>query len=61
MQQKKGKALEAIRNLIAYYISDFHEGSGYTSKQQLIYLTPPQARLLCAMEYQSVFGAAPIR
>ena len=37
MQQEKEKALEAIRNLVAYYISDFQEGSGYTSKQQLIY------------------------
>ena len=43
MQQEKEKALEAIRSLIAYYISDFQKGRGYTGKQQLIYLTPPQA------------------
>ena len=54
MQQEKGKALEAIRNLIAYYISDFHEGSGYTSKQQLIYLTPPQAEI--ALRYGVPIG-----
>ena len=54
MQQEKEKALEAIRNLIAYYISDFHEGSGYTSKQQLIYLTPPQAEI--ALRYGVPIG-----
>ena len=43
MQQEKGKALEAVRNLIAYYTSDFKAGCGYTGRQQLIYLTPPQA------------------
>ena len=41
--QEKEKALEAIRNLIAYYTSDFQVGNGYTGKQQLVYLTPPQA------------------
>ena len=30
MQQEKEKALEAIRSLIAYYISDFQKGRGYT-------------------------------
>ena len=54
MQQEKEKALEAIRNLIAYYISDFHEGNGYTSKQQLIYLTPPQAEI--ALRYGVPIG-----
>lgn len=54
MQQEKEKALEAIRNLIAYYISDFQEGSGYTSKQQLIYLTPPQAEI--ALRYGVPIG-----
>ena len=36
MQHEKEKALGAIRSLIAYYISDFHEGGGYTGKQQHI-------------------------
>ena len=43
--QEKEKALEAIRNLIAYYTSDFQVGNGYTGKQQLVYLTPPQAEI----------------
>ena len=54
MQQEKEKALEAIRSLIAYYISDFHEGSGYTGKQQLIYLTQPQAEI--ALRYGIPIG-----
>lgn len=45
MQQEKELALEAIRNLIAYYTSDFQVGNGYTGKQQLIYLTRPQAEI----------------
>ena len=54
MQQEKEKALEAIRNLIAYYISGFHEGSGYTGKQQLIYLTPSQVEI--ALRYGIPIG-----
>lgn len=54
MQQEKEKALEAIRNLIAYYISDFKEGNGYTGKQQLIYLTPVQAEI--ALRYRVPIG-----
>lgn len=47
MQQEQGKALEAIRNLIAYYTSGFKEGCGYTGKQ-LISLTRLQAEIaLC--------------
>ena len=42
MHQEQEKALEAIRNLIVYYTSDFREGCGYTGKQ-LISLTRPQA------------------
>ena len=30
MQHEKEKALGAIRSLIAYYISDFQQGRGYT-------------------------------
>ena len=54
MQHEKEKALGAIRSLIAYYISDFHEGSGYTGKQQLIYLTQPQAKI--ALRYGIPIG-----
>ena len=54
MQQEREKALEAIRNLIAYYTSDFHEGNGYTGKQQLIYLTRPQAEI--ALRYGIPIG-----
>ena len=54
MQQEQEKVLESVRNLIAYYTSDFHEGSGYTSKQQLIYLTPPQAEI--ALRYGVPIG-----
>ena len=54
MQPEKEKALEAIRNLIAYYVSDFQESSGYTSKQQLIYLTPSQAEI--ALRYGVPIG-----
>ncbi len=54
MQQEKEKALEAIRSLIAYYISDFQKGRGYTGKQQLIYLTPPQAEI--ALRYGVPIG-----
>ena len=54
MQHEKEKALGAIRSLIAYYISDFHEGGGYTGKQQLIYLTPPQAEI--ALRYGVPIG-----
>ena len=50
--QEKGKALEAIRNLIAYYTSDFQVGNGYTGKQQLVYLTPPQAEI--ALRYVTI-------
>ncbi len=45
MQQDKEKALEAIRNLIAYFTAGFKVGCGYTGKQQLIYLTRPQAEI----------------
>ena len=54
MKLEKDKALEAIRNLITYYISDFQEGCGYTSKQQLIYLTPVQAEI--ALRYGVPIG-----
>lgn len=54
MRQEKEKALEAIRNLIAYYVSDFKEGTGYTGKQQLIYLTPVQAEI--ALRYRVPIG-----
>ena len=54
MQQEKEKALEAIRNLIAYYVSDFHAGCGYTGKQQLIYLTKPQSEI--ALRYGIPIG-----
>lgn len=54
MQQEKGKALEAVRNLIAYYTSDFKAGCGYTGRQQLIYLTPPQAEI--ALRYGVPIG-----
>lgn len=54
MQQEKENALEAIRNLIAYYTSDFHESNGYTGKQQLIYLTRPQAEI--ALRYGIPIG-----
>ena len=37
MQQEHEKALEAIRNLIAYYTSDFKEGCGYTGQILLRY------------------------
>lgn len=47
MQQEKELALRAIRNLIAYYTSDFQVGNGYTSKQQLIYLTRPKMEIEC--------------
>lgn len=42
MSLEKEKALEAIRNLIAYYTNDFKEGCGYAGKQ-LIHLTKLQA------------------
>jgi len=42
MQLEKEKAMEAIRNLIAYYTNDFKEGCGYAGKQ-LIHLTKFQA------------------
>ena len=54
MQQEKEKALEAIRNLIAYYVSDFHAGCGYTGKQQPIYLTKPQSEI--ALRYGIPIG-----
>ncbi len=52
--QEKEKALGAIRNLIAYYTSDFQVGNGYTGKQQLVYLTPPQAEI--ALRYGVPIG-----
>ena len=51
MQQEHERALAAIRNLIAYYTSDFKEGCGYTSKQ-LISLTRLQAEI--ALRYPEV-------
>lgn len=54
MQPEKGKALEAIRSLIAYYTCDFQKGSGYTGKQQLIYLTQLQAEI--ALRYGIPIG-----
>ena len=56
MQQEK--ALEAIRNLIAYYTSDFKEGCGYTGKQ-LISLTRPQAEI--ALRYGIPIGVRDAR
>lgn len=52
--REKEKALEAIRNLIAYYTSDFQVGNGYTGKQQLVYLTQPQAEI--ALRYGVPIG-----
>ncbi|MDE7041484.1 MAG: hypothetical protein K2P10_01710, partial [Oscillospiraceae bacterium] len=57
MQHEKEKALGAIRSLIAYYISDFHEGGGYTGKQQLIYLKRPQAEI--ALRYGCLLDTTP--
>lgn len=57
--QEKEKALEAIRNLIAYFTSDFKEGCGYTGKQQLIYLTRPQAEI--ALRYGIPIGVRDTR
>ena len=54
MQAEKEKALEAIRSLITYYISDFHEGNGYTGKQRLMYLTRPQTEI--ALRYGIPIG-----
>lgn len=54
MQQEKETALEAIRNLISYYTCDFQEGNGYTGKQQLVYLTQPQAEV--ALRYGVPIG-----
>ena len=56
MQQEK--ALEAIRNLIVYYTSDFKEGCGYTGKQ-LISLTRPQAEI--ALRYGIPIGVRDAR
>ena len=56
MQQEK--ALAAIRNLIAYYTSDFKEGCGYTGKQ-LISLTSPQAEI--ALRYGIPIGVRDTR
>ena len=56
MQQEK--VLEAIRNLIAYYTSDFKEGCGYTGKQ-LISLTRPQAEI--ALRYGIPIGVRETR
>ena len=58
MQQEQEKALEAIRNLIAYYTSDFKEGCGYTGKQ-LISLTRPQAEI--ALRYGVPIGVRDTR
>ena len=58
MQQEQEKALEAIRNLIAYYTSDFKEGCGYTGKQ-LISLTRPQAEI--ALRYGIPIGVRDAR
>ena len=55
---KQEKALEAIRNLIAYYTSDFKEGCGYTSSQ-LISLTRPQAEI--ALRYGIPIGVRDAR
>lgn len=56
MQQEN--ALEAIRNLIAYYTSDFKEGCGYTGRQ-LISLTRPQAEI--ALRYGIPIGVRDTR
>ncbi len=58
MQLEQEKALEAIRNLIVYYTSDFKEGCGYTSKQ-LISLTRPQAEI--ALRYGVPIGVRETR
>ena len=58
MQQEQEKALEAIRNLIVYYTSDFKEGCGYTGKQ-LISLTRPQAEI--ALRYGIPIGVRDAR
>ncbi len=51
-------ALEAIRNLIAYYTSDFKEGCGYTGRQ-LINLTRTQAEI--ALRYGIPIGVRDTR
>lgn len=58
MQQKKENALGAIRNLIAYYTSDFEDGCGYTGRQ-LISLTRPQAEI--ALRYGIPIGVRDTR
>jgi len=58
MQPEQEKALEAIRNLIAYYTSDFKEGCGYTGKQ-LISLTRLQAEI--ALRYGIPIGVRETR
>lgn len=58
MQPEQEKALEAIRNLIAYYTSDFKEGCGYTGKQ-LISLTRRQAEI--ALRYGIPIGVRDTR
>ena len=58
MQQEQEKALEAIRNLIVYFTSDFKEGCGYTS-DQLISLTRPQAEI--ALRYGIPIGVRDTR
>lgn len=58
MQQKKEDALEAIRNLIVYFTSDFKEGRGYTS-DRLISLTRLQAEI--ALRYGIPIGVRDAR
>jgi len=59
MQQEKEKALESIRNLIAYFTAGFKEGCGYTGRQQLIYLTRSQAEI--ALRYGVPIGVRDTR
>lgn len=58
MQLEKENALEAIRNLIAYYTNDFKEGCGYAGKQ-LVRLTRPQAET--ALRYGIPIGVRDTR
>lgn len=58
MQHEKEKALAAIRNLVAYYTSDFKEGCGYSGRQ-LISLTRPQAEI--ALRYGIPIGVRDMR
>lgn len=54
MTLEQQKALEAIRNLIAYHKGTWKEGDGYTSNSLLVYITKPQAEI--ALRYGIPIG-----